>query len=43
MAAPANDALAFEDLPGLVAVPAESAAIAAAAVAEDQVAVILGG
>lgn len=43
VAAPANDALAFEDLPGLVAVPAESAAIAAAAVAEDQVAVILGG
>ena len=43
VAAPTTDALALEDVPGLVAVPAESAAVAAAAVAEDQVAVILGG
>ncbi len=43
VAAPTADPLAFEDLPGLVAVPAESATIAAAAVAEDRVAVVLGG
>ena len=41
--APEGDPLAFEELPGLVAVPAESATVAAAAVAEARVAVILGG
>ena len=40
--APEGDPLAFEELPGLVAVPGESATIAAAAVAERAVAVILG-
>jgi hypothetical protein len=43
VAAPATDLMAFEEVPGLVAVPPESAAIAAAAVAEAEVAVILGG
>ena len=41
--APEGDPLAIEDPPGLVAVPAESATVAATAVAEARVAVILGG
>jgi hypothetical protein len=40
--APEGDPLAIEEPPGLVAVPAESATIAATAVAEGRVAVILG-
>lgn len=39
---PASDPLTFEDLPGLVAVPAEVATITAAAVAGGRVSVILG-
>ncbi len=41
--APEGDPLAFEDEPGLVAVPSESATLAAAAVADGRAAVILGG
>ncbi len=40
---PPSDPLAFEALPGLVAIPAESAVVAAAAVAERRVTVLLGG
>ncbi len=40
--APPRDPLAMEDVPGLVAVPAESAVRAAAAAAESAVTVILG-
>lgn len=40
--APGRDPLAFEAMPGLVAVPADSAVAAAAAVAEGRIAVILG-
>jgi len=41
--APASDPLAFEELPGLIAVPGEFAARAAVAVAEARVTMILGG
>jgi len=43
IAAPVADPMAFQDLPGLVAVAAELAAIAVSAVADGRVAVILGG
>ncbi len=39
---PPSDPLAFEPLPGLVAIPAESAVEAAAAVADRRVTVLLG-